>query len=190
MGHESYIPQPLWLARPLIRRPVAHSDVGESGPLRFAGAMRAQNASHTGRLNCRNRSCACSLHNLRVCWPLALRAATWARLIAPEPREKASGAADFCAHFFVLLGAGRDRPPLRVVTALSCATMSENSIEAEAAAAVGQARCIGVKALSVGDYCRLAEECFFLAAVAKDADVAAELLKAGDEYLRGAGAVE
>jgi hypothetical protein len=26
--------------------------------------------------------------------------------------------------------------------------------------------------------------------VAKDADVAAELLKAGDEYLRGAGAVE
>jgi hypothetical protein len=36
------------------------------------------------------------------------------------------------------------------------------------------------------DYCHLAEECFVLAAVTKDPDAAAELLKAGDDYLRRA----
>jgi hypothetical protein len=34
------------------------------------------------------------------------------------------------------------------------------------------------------DYCRLAEECFFLAAIARDPEVAAALVKAGDNYLR------
>jgi hypothetical protein len=38
--------------------------------------------------------------------------------------------------------------------------------------------------LSAGDYCHLAEECFFLAAVAKDPAAAAELVKTGDDYLR------
>ena len=38
--------------------------------------------------------------------------------------------------------------------------------------------------LSAGDYCHLAEECFFLAAVAKDPATAAELVKTGDDYLR------
>jgi hypothetical protein len=34
------------------------------------------------------------------------------------------------------------------------------------------------------DYCHLAEECFFLAAVARDPAAAAELVRAGDEYLQ------
>jgi hypothetical protein len=38
--------------------------------------------------------------------------------------------------------------------------------------------------LSAGDYCHLAEECFFLAAVAKDPAAAAELVKTGDDCLR------
>jgi hypothetical protein len=41
-----------------------------------------------------------------------------------------------------------------------------------------------IETLSAGDYCHLAEECFFLAAVAKDQQTAADLLKAGDDYLR------
>jgi hypothetical protein len=36
------------------------------------------------------------------------------------------------------------------------------------------------------DYCHLAEECFFLAAVTKDSEAAAGLVKAGDDYLRRA----
>ena len=44
----------------------------------------------------------------------------------------------------------------------------------------------GMETLSAGDYCHLAEECFFLAAVAKDQQTAADLLKAGDDYLRSA----
>jgi hypothetical protein len=36
------------------------------------------------------------------------------------------------------------------------------------------------------DYCHLAEECFFMAAVTKDPEAAAELVKAGDDYLRRA----
>jgi hypothetical protein len=43
---------------------------------------------------------------------------------------------------------------------------------------------IGMEALSAGDYCHLAEECFFLAATAKDPEAAAKLVKAGDDYLR------
>jgi len=43
---------------------------------------------------------------------------------------------------------------------------------------------VGMEGLSAGDYCHLAEECFVLAAVAKDPDAAAELLKRGDDYLR------
>ena len=42
----------------------------------------------------------------------------------------------------------------------------------------------GLEGLSALDYCRLAEECFVLAAVGKNPEVAAELVKAGDEYLR------
>jgi hypothetical protein len=40
------------------------------------------------------------------------------------------------------------------------------------------------EALSAADYCHLAEECFFLAAVEKDPDAAAKLVKTGDDYLR------
>jgi hypothetical protein len=36
------------------------------------------------------------------------------------------------------------------------------------------------------DYCRLAEECFFLAAIARDPEVVVALVKAGDDYLRSA----
>jgi hypothetical protein len=50
--------------------------------------------------------------------------------------------------------------------------------------ATSQAQSIGLEALSAGDYCHLAEECFFLAAVAKDPDAAAKLVKTGDDYLR------
>ena len=41
----------------------------------------------------------------------------------------------------------------------------------------------GAPPSGVVDYCRLAEECFFLAAVARDPEVAAQLIKAGDDYL-------
>jgi hypothetical protein len=44
----------------------------------------------------------------------------------------------------------------------------------------------GVEGFKAADYCHLAEECFFLAAVAKDPEAAAELVKAGDDYLRRA----
>jgi hypothetical protein len=36
------------------------------------------------------------------------------------------------------------------------------------------------------DYCHLAEECFLMAATANDPEAAAELVKAGDDYLRRA----
>jgi hypothetical protein len=49
---------------------------------------------------------------------------------------------------------------------------------------VGEATGPGLDGFKAADYCRLAEECFFLAAVTKDAEAAAELLKAGDDYLR------
>ena len=42
----------------------------------------------------------------------------------------------------------------------------------------------GMGALSAADYCHLAEECFFLAAVEKDPQAAAKLVKTGDDYLR------
>jgi hypothetical protein len=35
-------------------------------------------------------------------------------------------------------------------------------------------------------YCHLAEECFLMAALTKDPEAAAELVKAGDDYLRRA----
>jgi hypothetical protein len=41
-------------------------------------------------------------------------------------------------------------------------------------------------AFTAADYCHLAEECFVMAAVAKDPEAAAELVKAGDDYLRRA----
>ena len=44
----------------------------------------------------------------------------------------------------------------------------------------------GPGGFKAADYCHLAEECFFLAAVTKDPEAAAELLKAGDDYLRRA----
>jgi hypothetical protein len=40
--------------------------------------------------------------------------------------------------------------------------------------------------LSAADYCHLAEECFFMAVITKDPKAAAELVKAGDDYLRRA----
>jgi hypothetical protein len=43
---------------------------------------------------------------------------------------------------------------------------------------------LGVESLSAGDYCHLAEECFVLAALAKDPEAAAKLVKTGDDYLR------
>ncbi len=79
--------------------------------------------------------------------------------------------------------------------------MNEMSIEPEGAddvapgrlsvgddddSAIAPAQGIGMEALSAGDYCHLAEECFFLAAVAKDPDAAAKLVRAGDDYLRSA----
>jgi len=42
----------------------------------------------------------------------------------------------------------------------------------------------GMEALSAADYCHLAEECFFLAAVEKDPQAAAKLVKTGDDYLQ------
>jgi hypothetical protein len=49
---------------------------------------------------------------------------------------------------------------------------------------IAQPQGVGMEALSAADYCHLAEECFFLAAVAKDPEAAAKLVKAGDDYLR------
>jgi hypothetical protein len=43
-----------------------------------------------------------------------------------------------------------------------------------------------MEGFKAADYCHLAEECFFLAAVTKDPEAATELLKAGDDYLRRA----
>jgi hypothetical protein len=50
----------------------------------------------------------------------------------------------------------------------------------------GEASGPGMEGFKAADYCHLAEECFFLAAVTKDPEAAAELLKAGDDYLRRA----
>ena len=50
----------------------------------------------------------------------------------------------------------------------------------------GEAAGPGMEGFKAADYCHLAEECFFLAALTKDPDAAAELLKAGDDYLRRA----
>jgi hypothetical protein len=50
-----------------------------------------------------------------------------------------------------------------------------------------EARSDEAPAFRVVDYCRLAEECFVLAAAARDSEVAAELVKAGDDYMRLAG---
>jgi hypothetical protein len=44
----------------------------------------------------------------------------------------------------------------------------------------------GCADFSAADYCHLAEECFFMAAITKDPVAAAELVKAGDDYLRRA----
>ncbi len=46
-----------------------------------------------------------------------------------------------------------------------------------------QAHGVRMDGFSAADYCHLAEECFFLAALTKDPDVAAELLKTGEAYL-------
>jgi hypothetical protein len=74
--------------------------------------------------------------------------------------------------------------------------MNETSTEADGAEAPPGRRPAGEEtasapppdidgdALSAADYCHLAEECFFLAAVAKDPDAAAKLVKTGDDYLR------
>jgi hypothetical protein len=44
----------------------------------------------------------------------------------------------------------------------------------------------GVEGLSAADYCQLAEECFHLAAVAKDPAAAEKLIETGHDYLRHA----
>jgi hypothetical protein len=54
--------------------------------------------------------------------------------------------------------------------------------DSASAAALGP----GKENLGAEDYCHLAEECFVLAAVTKDPGAVAELLKAGDDYLRRA----
>jgi hypothetical protein len=50
--------------------------------------------------------------------------------------------------------------------------------------AIADAMRLGAAVLSAGDYCRLAQECLCLAAVAEDPEAAAELVEAGDDYLR------
>jgi hypothetical protein len=50
----------------------------------------------------------------------------------------------------------------------------------------GEACAPRLEGFKAADYCHLAEECFFLAAVTKDPEAAADLLKAGDDYLRRA----
>jgi hypothetical protein len=50
--------------------------------------------------------------------------------------------------------------------------------------AIADALRLGAAVLSADDYCRLAEECLCLAAVAGDLEAAAELVEAGDHYLR------
>jgi hypothetical protein len=47
-------------------------------------------------------------------------------------------------------------------------------------------RTLPAKGLSAIDYLRLAEECMSLAALTKDPERAAELIKTGDDYLRRA----
>jgi hypothetical protein len=49
---------------------------------------------------------------------------------------------------------------------------------------LAEANGLDIEALGSGDYCHLAEECFFLAATAKDPEAAAKLVEAGDDYLR------
>jgi hypothetical protein len=51
---------------------------------------------------------------------------------------------------------------------------------------VNEAAGPGMEGFKAADYCHLAEECFFLAAVTKDAEAAADLVKSGDDYLRRA----
>jgi hypothetical protein len=49
-----------------------------------------------------------------------------------------------------------------------------------------QAQNVAVEGSSAADCLRLAEECMSLAALTKDPDSAAELIKRGDDYLRRA----
>ena len=70
--------------------------------------------------------------------------------------------------------------------------MSTKADGADAAAAHGpppesdapEAHGVRMEGFSAADYCHLAEECFFLAALTKDPEVATELLKTGEAYLR------
>ena len=50
----------------------------------------------------------------------------------------------------------------------------------------GEAAGPGMEGFKAADYCHLAEECFFLAAVTKDPEAAVKLLETGDDYLRRA----
>jgi hypothetical protein len=47
-------------------------------------------------------------------------------------------------------------------------------------------RDVPAEGLSAADYCRLAEECMSMAALTKDPEKAAVLVKTGDDYLRRA----
>jgi hypothetical protein len=49
-----------------------------------------------------------------------------------------------------------------------------------------EVRNISAAGLGAADYLRLAEECMSLAALAKDPEKVAELIKTGDDYLRRA----
>ena len=78
-----------------------------------------------------------------------------------------------------------------MVTALCCGAI-HMSIEGGGVAAAARlldsaivdAMRFGAAELSAGDYCRLAEECFSLAAFAEDPAAAAELVEASNAYLR------
>jgi hypothetical protein len=73
--------------------------------------------------------------------------------------------------------------------------MNELSIEANGAdgpasesetCATGAPLDGGLEGLGAADFCRLAEECFHLAAVAKDPAAAEKLIETGNDYLRRA----
>jgi hypothetical protein len=68
--------------------------------------------------------------------------------------------------------------------------MHDNSSDADdgPAAEPSQTEAQGIagEGLSAVDYLRLAEECLLVAALTKDPEKAAELIKTGDDYLRRA----
>jgi hypothetical protein len=111
------------------------------------------------------------------------------RLIA-NILKKARVAAEFCTHHLFNLTASRDLPGQNCHGVVLWGNSHvDRSWGYRAAAqqldsAIVDAMRLGAAELSAGVYCRLAEECFSLATVAKNPEVAAELLEVGDDYLR------